>query len=172
MQQKQLRSDLVSILPKLRRYAVALCRHTSDADDLVQSAIVQALTYDESALAAERLDIWMYRIIKNLWLNHQRRPSVRNPHQVVDNLFDMVGENGCDLTEARSSLALAHRVFGQMNPEMRETAVLVMVNQLTYQQAATILNTPIGTVMSRVARARIILTEALSGVSERKVRVL
>jgi len=160
------------MLPNLRRYAVALCRNVADADDLVQSAILQALTHDQSALAAVRLDIWMYRIIKNLWLNQRRRAAVSRPHQSFDDMPDMPGSDGRAVVEARSDCVHVQRIFDQMKPEIRETSVLVLVNELTYQETAEVLATPIGTVMSRVSRARALLIENLPGAVKRGLKTL
>jgi len=162
MRSKQLRSELVAMLPRLRRFALALSRNRQDADDLVQTAVVRALTQEESAQNAERLDSWMYRIVKNLWIDERRRQAVRGTPEPIDNLNDTSGEDGRRHTEARSDLAQAQRIFDRMSPEMQTAAVLVIVNGLSYREAADLLEVPIGTVMSRVSRARRTLAEGLT----------
>ncbi len=162
MRRKQFRSDLVAMLPRLRRFALALSRNRQDADDLVQTAVVRALTQEEAAQNAERLDSWMYRIVKNLWIDERRRQAVRGTPEPIDNLNEAPGEDGRRHTEARSDLALAQRIFDRMSEELQTAAVLVIVNGLSYREAAELLEVPIGTVMSRVSRARRALAEGLA----------
>ncbi len=162
MRSKQFRSELVAMLPRLRRFALALSRNRQDADDLVQTAVVRALTQEDAAQNAERLDSWMYRIVKNLWIDERRRQAVRGTPEPIDNLNDAAGDDGRRHTEARSDLAQAQRIFDRMSAELQTAAVLVIVNGLSYREAADLLEVPIGTVMSRVSRARRALAEGLS----------
>lgn len=159
---KHLHSELVAMLPRLRRFAFALSGNRHDADDLVQTAMVRALTQEAAAQAAMRLDSWMYRIVKNLWIDEMRRRAVRGTEEPIDSLADPAGGDGRIEAEMRSDLALAQKVFDSMSPELKTSAVLVIVNELSYREAADILEVPIGTVMSRVARARRALAEGLS----------
>jgi len=166
---EQFRSNLVAMLPRLRRFALALSANRHDADDLVQTAIVRALNQEVAAQLAERLDSWMYRVVKNLWIDEKRRRAVRGIVEPIDNLAGTAGEDGRMQTEVRSELALAQKVFDRMSPELRTSAVLVIVNELSYREAANILEVPIGTVMSRVARARRTLAKSLTGAAAKPV---
>ena len=154
MRSKQFRSELVAMLPRLRRFALSLARNRQDADDLVQTAVVRALTQEEAAQNAERLASWLYRIVKNLWIDERRRQAVRGTPEPIDNLNDAPGDDGRRQIEARSDLARAQRIFDRMSPELQTAAVLVIVHGLSYRAAADLLEVPIGTVMSRVSRAR------------------
>ncbi|MDE2264551.1 MAG: RNA polymerase sigma factor [Alphaproteobacteria bacterium] len=158
----QIRSELVTLLPRLRRFALALSHNRHDADDLVQTAIVRALAQEPAAQLAERLDSWMYKVLRNLWIDERRRRTVRGSAEPVESLIDLAGEDGRTNTEVRSELALAQKVFDRMSPELRTSAVLVIVNELSYREAADVLEVPIGTVMSRVSRARRVLVESLA----------
>lgn len=159
---EHLHSELVAMLPRLRRFALALSGNRHDADDLVQTAIVRALSQETATQVATRLDSWMYRIVKNLWIDERRRRTVRGIEEPIDSLSDPAGDDGRRRAEIRSDLALAQKVFDRMSPELRVSAVLVIVNELSYREAADILEVPIGTVMSRVARARRALAEGFS----------
>jgi len=146
--------EIVALLPRLRRYALALCRSPSAADDLVQSACMRALDNAESWQPGSRLDAWVFRILRNLWIDTTRRPSrthisidnervaairdVQNEHQINDRLLLQ------DVLQAVDALP----------DEQREVLLLVCVEELTYREAADVLGVPIGTVMSRLARAR------------------
>lgn len=154
-----LRKELTDLLPQLRRFAFALTGHAQDADDLVQSAVVRALSQEDASLNAERLDSWMYRIIRNLAIDQKRRVKVRGVQAPIDDMIDLAGVDGRDVVEARSDLAVMQQVFNQLSGDLRGIAMLVIINELSYREAADILDIPIGTVMSRVARARRALTD-------------
>ena len=158
----ELRKELTDLLPQLRRFAFALAGHAQDADDLVQSAIVRALSQEDASLNAERLDSWMYRIIRNLAIDQQRRIKVRGVQAPIDDMIDLAGEDGRVVIEARSDLAVMQQVFNQLSADLRSIAMLVIINELSYREAADILEIPIGTVMSRVARARRALADGFN----------
>ncbi len=159
---EQLRSELVALVPRLRRFALALSGNRDDADDLVQSSIMRALTLELATRDAQRLDSWMYRIVKNLWIDEGRRRTTRGAVESVETLTNAAGTDGCAYTEIRSDLKLVQHVFETMSPELRAAIMLVVVNEVSYREAAEILNVPIGTVMSRVARARLSLARGLA----------
>ena len=156
---EKLRRELTGLLPQLRRFALALTGHVHDADDLVQSAIVHALSQEEASLNAERLDSWMYRIVRNLAIDQTRRVKVRGVQAPIDDMIDLAGEDGRKVVETRSDLAVMQQVFNQLSDDLRGIATLVIINELSYREAADILGIPIGTVMSRVARAGRALTD-------------
>lgn len=161
------RSQLVAMLPRLRRFALALAGNVHDADDLVQTALVRALTQDLTALAVERLDSWMYKVIQNLWIDERRKRVVQGRKEPLDDAINVFVDDGRRIVEARSELARAQKVFDRMSPDLRTSAVLVMVDGLSYRDAADVLGVPIGTVMSRVSRARSALAAGLEEVPAR-----
>ncbi len=164
---EQYRSELVELLPRLRRFALALAGNGHDADDLVQSALVRALAQEGSAHAVERLDSWMYKVIQNLWIDERRKRVTQGRRDPLEEATDVAADDGRKLVEARSDLALAQKIFDRMSPDLRTSAVLVMVNGLSYKEAADILDVPIGTVMSRVSRARGALASGLGDAQDK-----
>ena len=163
----RVRREIVALLPRLRRFALSLARNVHDADDLVQSAVVRALSNPVPESVDARLESWMYTVVKNLWIDETRRRKVRGVAEPVDKFAEIIGEDGRATTEARSELAHVKRAFDKLSPELRSAAALVILNGLSYREAAEILDVPIGTVLSRVARTRQAL---LGAVGADKVR--
>lgn len=154
------REELVALLPRLRRFAHGLSGQREDADDLVQEACERALSRSEQWTPGTRLDSWMYRIIQNLWYDRLRSRRVRG--EVVDEtaLDQQADEQAHHRPEQRQALAEVSRRLQALRPEHREVVVLVCVEELSYKEAADVLQVPVGTVMSRLARARLQLQEA------------
>jgi RNA polymerase sigma-70 factor (ECF subfamily) len=146
------RNDLIELLPRLRRFALALSGPSQDADDLVQSAIERALRHPGSWKDGTRLDSWMYKILQNLWIDEIR--SRRRRADPIDSAAQVVGEDGRDVTSVRIDLAAAQRAMAALPEEQRLVLTLVVLDGMSYQEAADTLDVPIGTIMSRVARGR------------------
>ncbi|HEX2592590.1 MAG TPA: RNA polymerase sigma factor [Rhizomicrobium sp.] len=144
----------MEMLPKLRRFALGLARNLQDADDLLQSAVLRALDRGMPEETVERLEGWMYTTIRNIWIDEHRKRKVRGYPEDIDTIHDVPGEDGTALVEARSELQVVQQAFDALSPELRSAAVLVILNGLSYKEAASQLDIPIGTVMSRVARSR------------------
>lgn len=159
---RYLRDEIVALLPRLRRFALSLARNAHDADDLVQSAVVRALSNNLPIGTEVRVESWMYTIVRNLWIDEGRKRRVRITADPVGGLAEIEGEDGRKTVEHRSELATVKRVFDTLSPELRSAAALVIVNGVSYREAAEILGVPIGTVMSRVARTRRALLDALN----------
>lgn len=153
------REELVALLPRLRRFAHGLSGQREDADDLVQEACERALSRSELWTPGTRLDSWMYRIIQNLWFDRLRSRRVRG--EVVDEevLDQQADEQAHLLPERRQAVAEVSRRLQALRPEHREVLLLVCVEELSYKEAADVLQIPVGTVMSRLARARAQLQE-------------
>lgn len=155
------RAELVALLPKLRRFALGLAADPHQADDLVQAGCERALTRRHQWQAGTRLDSWMYRIIQNLWIDQLRaRPEVADMESdEIERLPDQDWNRGI---EAKLTLEQVTRAMGTLPPAMRSVLALVCIEGLSYKEAAETLEVPIGTVMSRLARARLELHRALS----------
>lgn len=146
--------DLVRLVPKLRRFALGLCGNGTDADDLVQAACERALKNADAFIAGTRMDSWMYRIVQNLWLDGRRRGKVRGT--AVDPGEAGLHDDGKGARAAEDRIML-DRVFGELErlPEgQRAVLALVAVEGLSYREVAEVLEIPIGTVTSRLVRAR------------------
>jgi RNA polymerase sigma-70 factor, ECF subfamily len=145
----------------LRRFALSLAKNVHDADDLVQTAVVRALSSPLPESVDTRLESWMYTVVKNLWIDETRRRKVRGVAEPVEQLQEIAGDDGRTTMEARSELAYVKRAFDKLSPELRGAAALVILNGLSYREAAELLEVPIGTVLSRVARTRQALLQAV-----------
>lgn len=155
------REKVAALLPQLRRFALAMTGAPHDADDLVQSAIERALSRAEQWRPETRLDSWMYKIVQNLWIDQTRRRRTRGEASPLDDALHIAGEDGRDTAERRLMLSSARTAFAALAPELRAAAGLVILNGLSYREAAETLEVPIGTIMSRVSRSRRALEEAL-----------
>jgi RNA polymerase sigma factor (sigma-70 family) len=162
-----LRTELVALLPRLRRFARTITRHREDADDLVQLAIERALQRLGQWQPGTRLDSWMFMIIRNAWIDEvrsrSRRDAVFLPEEAGENVGQAVGDWPVDRQHRRIDV---QRAMEQLNEDQRMAVGLVLVEGLPYKEAAEVLGVPIGTLTSRLARARDTLQAILSGPKE------
>jgi RNA polymerase sigma-70 factor (ECF subfamily) len=133
--------ELVTLVPRLRRFAYALAGSIDLGDDLVQSACERALRNAAQFQPGTRMDSWMFRIIQNLWLDDRRRRVVRGT--TVDPEVVTLSDDG----RVRSTV-------DALPDELRLVLTLVALEGHSYREAADMLEVPIGTVMSRLSRAR------------------
>ncbi len=155
------RSGLTSLMPRLRRFGIALTGSANEAEDLVQGACERALTRGAQLRDATRLDAWMYGIMRHLWQDEMRARRVRR-HESMDLADDLPGSDGRALTEDRLELARVRAHLHGMSEDHRTVLILVCVDGLSYKEAADVLGVPPGTVMSRLSRARRDLHERLA----------
>lgn len=161
---EQVRLELVSLLPRFRRFGYALTGSLDDGDDLVQSACERALTRLDQFKPGTRLDSWMFQIMKNLWVDQKRSPrSFREVNADPADLESLIASDAERELESRLSLAAVRRVVATLPPEQRSVVALVCVEGLSYREAAAVLDIPIGTVMSRLSRARMAVGQVLGG---------
>lgn len=146
--------QLVELLPRLRRFARGLARHQSDADDLCQAAIERALKSRDQWQQGTRLDSWMYRITRNLWIDERRAASRRGGHVPIDDAVAQIAGDGAAEVEAGALRSDVDGAMARLPDEQREVVMLVLVEGYAYREAAEILDVPIGTVTSRLARGR------------------
>ncbi len=149
------REGLVELLPRLRRFAYGLTGQRDEADYLVQAACERALERADQWETGTRLDSWMYRIVQNLWYDRLRSRKRRGESVDVDAIEPLADEQAHRTPELRSELAHVTAALAQLRPEHCELIMLVCVEELSYQEAADVLQIPVGTVMSRLARARL-----------------
>ena len=157
------RREIVRLLPRLRRFGRLLTRHREDADDLVQIAVERALQRADQWQAGTRLDSWIFRIMQNAWIDEVR---ARNRH---DQTFvaEEEGEHvGVATTDALIDSIAVRRALAQLSDDLRMVVGLVLVEGLPYREAAEVLGIPIGTLTSRLARAREALQALLGGTPE------
>jgi RNA polymerase sigma-70 factor (ECF subfamily) len=154
----------VSLLPRLRRFAYGLTGSLDDGDDLTQAACEKALRSLDQFTPGTRLDSWMYRIAQNLWIDRRRSQQAQR-EQSVDpaDMEHLAIADAAREMDRRLDLADVRRKVTLLPEDQRAVLLLVSVEGFGYRQAAEILEIPIGTVMSRLARARLALGRALAG---------
>ncbi|WP_019953372.1 RNA polymerase sigma factor [Yoonia vestfoldensis] len=154
------RNELIRLLPRLRRFACGLTGAADQADDLVQISIEKALRNLDSFAVGTRMDAWMFRIIRNTWIDmiRARRNTVAYDTEAADTI---IGSDGRTTTEARLHLAEVRRAMQGLPDDQRIVLMLVCVEGMRYREVAEMLDIPEGTVMSRLSRARLALADKL-----------
>lgn len=160
------RIELRSLIPRLRRFGYALTGSADDGDDLVQDAFEKALSREAQFKEGTRLDSWMYKIMQNAWIDKKRSAArQRLVVQPMDDDTNAIGEDGRDSFDSRINLRQVLEMMERLHVDERSVLALVSIEGQTYQQAAETLGIPIGTVMSRLARARNKLLLLLEGLN-------
>lgn len=152
--------QLIAMLPRLRRFARGLTGTAAEADDLVQAACERALARAHQFQEGTRFDSWMFRIAQTIWIDQLRAREVRKEDGEIAE-----ERHGSDAPvrriEARIALAEVRQAIDRLPPDQRATLMLVTVEGLSYKEAAAVAGVPVGTIMSRLARARIALQQQL-----------
>lgn len=157
---RALRDELAALLPRLRRFGRLLTQHREDADDLVQQAVERALRHLDQWTPGTRLDSWLYRIMKNAWIDEVRARGRRGALLLPEEAGEHVGVSPM---EAHSDAMAVQQAMARLNEDQRLVVALVLVEGLPYKEAAAVLDIPIGTLTSRLARAREALQALLGG---------
>jgi RNA polymerase sigma-70 factor, ECF subfamily len=148
---QNIHDQIVALLPRLRRFARNLARNAHDADDVVQIALERALTRLDQWRSDARLDSWMFKIVRNAWIDELRSRARR------DKIFlaAEAGENiGTDSMARETELLSVQSAMARLPQDQREAVSLVLIEGLPYKEAAQVLDIPIGTLTSRLARGR------------------
>ena len=156
------RQQLIDAVPRLRRYARSLSYDPPAADDLVQTVLERALAHWHQFDQRRDMVLWLLSIAHNAFLDLRRRDgrlTVVDPQDLAARQDALGGDPGADVG-LRLDLAAA---LGRLSTEQREPLLLVTLEQLSYAECAEVLGIPIGTVMSRISRARVALRAALDG---------
>jgi RNA polymerase sigma-70 factor, ECF subfamily len=153
------RDALVTEIPRLRRYAQALAGDSSRADDLVQDTLERALNKWLLWRRGSDLRAWLFAIMHNLFVN-----QVRTPPLVEFRADDAMPETQTRATQT-DGLALRdlERALAELTADQREVLLLIGLEELSYAEASCVLGVPLGTVMSRLSRARVRLGALLDG---------
>ena len=162
---------LIAELPRLRRYATAWLGNAADADDLVQDCMERAIERHATLRRPDRLGSWLLAILHNLHVSGIRSGRRHGEPVDVQSLADelLPSVPAVDAGQLRDFA----RAMGQLSPEHRQILLLVALEGLSYREIAEVLELPLGTVMSRLARGRERLRGLLEGgqdVSVRSVR--
>jgi RNA polymerase sigma-70 factor (ECF subfamily) len=146
-----MREGLIALLPRLRRLARALAWQSADADDLVQWVVERALARADQWRPDGPLDKWVFAIARNAWRDELRARNRAQSLFVPEEAGETVADNADAPPAQRLELAMA---LAALPPEHREVVALVLVEGMSYSEAAELLEVPVGTVTSRLARAR------------------
>ena len=155
--------QIVALLPRLRRFARNLTRNPHDADDVVQIGVERALARLDQWRSDARLDSWMFKIVRNAWIDEVRARGRR------DRIFlnEEAGENiGTDSMERETERLSVQAAMARLPEDQRVAVSLVLVEGLPYKEAAEVLDIPIGTLTSRLARGRLALQSLLGADGE------
>jgi RNA polymerase sigma-70 factor (ECF subfamily) len=161
--------DLGQYLDGLYGYAMVLSRNSTESEDLVQETCLRALRAIGGLRAAGSMKSWLFTILRNIWLN-QLRQRRTGPDLIDLNAEENIGYEPADVTQDphdgyvnRVEHEQVRAAIQQLPMEFREIIILREYEELSYQEIATLLDCPPGTVMSRLARARSRLRDLLSG---------
>ena len=155
----QIKADLIAVIPNLRAFAVSLCGNPDRADDLVQETLVKAWGNLDSFVEGTNLPAWLFTILRNFYYSEyrKRRREVADPDGVIaTKLATAPAQNG------HMDLRDLHDALQQLPTDQREALILIGASGLSYEEAANICGCAIGTMKSRVNRARNRLAEILA----------
>lgn len=152
------RDDLPEHLPALRAFAISLCGSTSAADDLVQDTIVKAWTNIDKFQPGTNMRAWLFTILRNTFFSVKRKHKREVPDSDgihAGRLYDKPAHDG------RLAFNDFRKAFNQLSPEHREVLILAGASGFSYEDVAEMTGVAVGTVKSRVNRARARLCELL-----------
>ena len=153
-QSSSFENQLAGLLPRLRRFAHALSRNPTDADDLAQATVERALKSRDQWQPGTRLDSWCYRIMRNLWIDIARSQSRRTAREAPEEEGLNIGEDPRDQMDAAVDLHRIMDAMARLPDEQREVVALILVEGFGYREVSEMLGLPIGTVSSRLVRGR------------------
>ena len=154
-----MRDAMLGAVPRLRAFAISLCGNVDKADDLVQETLLRALSHIDQFEPGTNMPAWLFTILRNLFRSdyRKRRREVEDDDgSYAETLKSQPEQSGrLEFEELPGALA-------KLPPDQREALILVGASGLSYEEAAQICGCPIGTIKSRVNRARSRLAELLS----------
>jgi RNA polymerase sigma-70 factor (ECF subfamily) len=157
---EEIAESIVALLPRLRRFARSLSRSQHDADDLVQIAVERAWRGIDQYRSGASLASWMFGIMKNAWIDDRRARGRRGEVALPDDSGEHPAVAPVDANVALWSMSEA---MDKLPEEQRLAVALVLVEGMSYREAAALLEIPIGTLTSRLARGRAALMSLLEG---------
>ena len=160
---ENIQAQIIELLPRLRRFARNLTRNPHDADDVVQIAIERALTRLDQWHRDARLDSWMFKIVRNAWIDELRARGRRDKVFLAAEAGDNIGT---DSMASQTELLSVQSAMARLPEDQREAVSLVLIEGLPYREAAEVLDVPIGTLTSRLARGRAALQALLGSEGE------
>jgi RNA polymerase sigma-70 factor (ECF subfamily) len=154
---------IAAFIPRLRRFAHALVRDPAAADDLVQDTLERACSRSGQFREGTNLQAWLFSIMHSVFINGLKTPHARASFESIDEDFELPVPDFTRQLELRELIVTA---LEELSPEHREVLLLVALEDMPYDEAAQVLGVPVGTVKSRVARARSQLTVLMNEAGE------
>ena len=158
-QQAQFKRDLTGVIPHLRAFARGLCGKSDLADDLVQETLLKAWTARDRFEAGTSMRAWTFVILRNVYLSGLRRSRFQGEYDesAAERILSAPAEQ-----EGPMHLSDLHRALMTLAPERREALLLIGAGGFSYEEAAAIAGCAVGTIKSRVGRARAQLTTMIN----------
>jgi len=153
--------DVVALLPNLKRFALSLCRRGDIADDLVQITAERAFRARDRFDPATRLEAWLFRILRNAWIDMIRRDKTRGELVDIHESPQPDPVDSAAQADDRLMVQVVQAAMTRLPEDQRIVLHLVCVEGLSYAETAATLDIPPGTVMSRLSRARAALVKVM-----------
>ncbi|MEL6683531.1 MAG: RNA polymerase sigma factor [Pseudomonadota bacterium] len=157
----QFKTEMIGLLPRLRRFALSLTKSGPDADDLLQEACTMALQKWQQYDPSQPFDRWMFRVVRNLWVSEIRKRKVRQGEGQIDAEETHELQTPGSAEETLTAAQVRQKV-ADLDQDLAQPLMLVCAEGYSYKEVAELLSIPIGTVMSRIHRARKLLVSHLS----------
>ncbi|HEY0630265.1 MAG TPA: sigma-70 family RNA polymerase sigma factor, partial [Sphingomicrobium sp.] len=154
MSSSSFETELAAVWPRLRRFAHALARDPTDADDLAQLTAEKAFKSYSQFHPGTNFTGWMFRICRTVWIDMLRSGTRRAARELPEQAAELAGYDPRPAVEASIDLATAMAAMQRLPEEQREVVALILIEGFGYRETAEILDQPIGTVSSRLARGR------------------
>lgn len=151
---EELRRSVAALLPRLRRFGVALAGTPEQGDDIVQAAIERVLTKANQWQVGTSLESWIFKIMQNIWRDELRRRRTDERKQVLNSAGNEETVDGSSVAETMLMLTKTRECFTRLPDDQRLALALVVLDGRSYREAADQLEIPIGTLMSRLSRGR------------------
>jgi RNA polymerase sigma-70 factor (ECF subfamily) len=155
--EESFRDEFVALLPSMRAFARSLCRNRAEADDLAQTAMMNAWRARKSYMPGTNLRAWLYTILRNQYISERRRAATWRTDTSVDDVVLPSPQN----QEASVEMSDVQQALAKLPDEQREALILVGAGGFAYHEAAALCGCAVGTIKSRVARARRALASIL-----------
>jgi len=166
--EQRMRNELVALLPRLRRFARTLTGSWHQADDLVQETVTRAIASGGGGARLDYLDSWLFRIMRNAWLDIQKSRGIRRTHADTILAITQTESGGEDAAIASLTLRAVREALKSLPEDQRVVVTLVCIDDFSYAQAAEALGVPVGTIMSRLSRGRATLRHLVNGAPRRE----
>jgi RNA polymerase sigma-70 factor (ECF subfamily) len=161
-------TSLIELIPRLRRYAWALVGNKEAADELVQDTLTRAIDKKRLWHRGKKLRPWLFTIMHNIYVNDVIKDIRKSGIEISDE--DLSRHRAVDSAESRTEFLQVCEAIEQLPEEQRQIVLLVGLEQFGYGEVASILDLPIGTVTSRLARGRARLRKMIVGKSPIKIK--